>query len=168
MVDPKENPIRYCGLALAVFAAFAPAHAAAQQTEGLIVSSAREWGGQGGVYTCEQWRAYVTKMYRIADPRHRGYIEAADFERIKKISPVFHEASFDYFDMAGKGRVSQKDFIEFQSPFFAMFDKKHSCRVTQEDIRQANAPAPTTPLQRGGAGGRNGGGGGLGGGFGWR
>lgn len=161
--------MRYRGLALVFLAALAPAFAAAQQNEGLIVSTAHEWGGQGGVYTCEQWRAYVTKMYRIADPRRRGYIEAADFERIKKISPVFREASFDYFDMSGKGRVSQKDFIEFESPFFAIFDKKHTCRVTQEDIRQANAPAPATPIQRG-AGGRNGGGSGLGGGPGpgWR
>jgi hypothetical protein len=160
--------MRHRGLALVFLAALAPVLAAAQQNEGLVVSTAREWGGQGGLYTCEQWRAYVTKMYRIADPRRRGYIEAADFERIKKISPVFREASFDYFDMSGKGRVSQKDFIEFESPFFAMFDKKHTCRVTQEDIRQANAPAPTTPMQRGAGGGRNGSGPGLGGGFGWR
>jgi|GEM_PF-862616 hypothetical protein len=142
----------------------------AQQADEPLVATAREWGGQNGVYTCDQWRAYVTRMYRLADPRHRGYIEAKDFEIIKKASPVFQMASFDYFDMSGKGRVTQKEFVEFESPFFARFDKKHSCRVTSEDIRAANAPAAAAaPMQRGGGrGGQNGSQPGLGGGFGWR
>jgi len=134
-----------------------------------VVSTAREWGGQGGVFTCQQWRAYVTRMYKIADPRHRGYIDAASFELIRKASPVFENASFDYFDMAGKGRVSQKDFIEFESPFFARFDRTRSCRVTADDIRAVSAPKAATPMERGGrGGGQTGGGTGLGGGFGWR
>jgi len=146
--------------------------ALAQQDNDLLVSTAREWGGQNGVYTCDQWRSYVTRMYRIGDPRHRGYIEAKDFEIIKKASPVFAMATFDYFDMAGKGRVTQKEFIEFESPFFARFDKRHNCHVTSEDIRAAaTAPAASqTPMQRGGHGGasQNGSQPGLGGGFGWR
>jgi hypothetical protein len=153
----------------ALVAVFAPLTAFAQQSDDLLVSTARDWGGAGGVYTCEQWRAYVTRLYRLADPRGRGYIEATDFEIIKKTSAVFREATFDYFDMAGKGRVTKQEFIEFESPFFARFDKKHRRRVTHDDIRQANAPAPQTPMQRAGSGGRGGpGGGGLGGGFGWR
>ncbi|MGC1863895.1 MAG: EF-hand domain-containing protein [Methylocystis sp.] len=175
--------MRAGALAFAVIAAlgsaagFAP-KVFAQQADEPLVATASEWGGQGGVYTCDQWRAYVTRMYRLGDPRHRGYIEAKDFEIIKKASPVFQMATFDYFDMAGKGRVTQKEFIEFESPFFARFDKKHTCRVTGEDIRAANAPAQTqtqAPRQHGGRGGMDGGGngggyGGLtgGGGFGSR
>jgi hypothetical protein len=160
-------------------AGFAPnaliPRALAQQAEEPLIATAREWGGQHGVYTCDQWRAYVTRMYRLGDPRRRGYIEAKDFEIIKKASPVFQTATFDYFDMTGKGRVTQKEFIEFESPFFARFDKRHSCHVTSEDIRAANTPAPAqTPMQRGGRGGAGGGATqngsqpGLGGGFGWR
>ncbi len=154
-------------LALSLLASLLGAdRALAQQGDDPLVSTAREWGGQHGVYTCEQWRAYVTRIYRIGDPRRRGFIEAADFERMKKASPVFSAASFDYFDMAGKGRVSQKEFIEFQSPFFARFDAKHTCHVTSEQMRasatptETAAPAPT----RGGRGGGGMGGGGMGGG----
>ena len=153
--------------ALCSAAGFAP-RALAQQADEPLLATASEWGGQGGVYTCAQWRAYVTRMYRLGDPRKRGYIEAKDFEIIKKASPVFQTATFDYFDMAGKGRVTQKEFIEFESPFFARFDKRHSCRVTGDDIRAANAPAPAqtqAPQQHGGRGGGFGGmSGGLGGG----
>ena len=155
--------------ALCSAAGFAP-KVFAQQADEPLLATASEWGGQGGVYTCAQWRAYVTRMYRLGDSRHRGYIEAKDFEIIKKASPVFQMATFDYFDMTGKGRVTQKEFIEFESPFFARFDRRHTCRVTNDDIRAANTPTQTqTPQQRGGgSGGMAGGSGGLGGGFGWR
>ena len=155
--------------ALCSAAGFAPKAFAQQAADEPLVATANEWGGQHGVYTCDQWRAYVTRMYRLGDPRHRGYIEAKDFEIIKKASPVFQMATFDYFDMAGKGRVTQKEFIEFESPFFARFDRKHNCHVTSEDIRAANAPPAQTPMDRGGRGGGGGGmmggaGGGIGGG----
>ena len=125
--------------ALCAAAGFAP-KVFAQQADEPLLATASEWGGQGGVYTCAQWRAYVTRMYRLGDSRHRGYIEAKDFEIIKKASPVFQVATFDYFDMTGKGRVTQKEFIEFESPFFARFDRRHTCRVTNDDIRAANTP----------------------------
>ena len=162
--------MRARALALAAIALCSAPKVFAQQADEPLLATASEWGGQGGVYTCAQWRAYVTRMYRLGDPRKRGYIEAKDFEIIKKASPVFQMATFDYFDMTGKGRVTQKEFIEFESPFFARFDRRHACRVTNDDIRAANTPAQTTPQQRGGGGngGMTGGSGGLGGGFGWR
>ncbi len=137
-----------------------------------VAATAREWGGQGGYFTCDQWRAYVTRMARIGDPRHKGYIDAAGFELIKKASPVFENASFDYFDMQGKGRISQKEFVEFESPFFARFDKNHTCHVTLEDIRAASKPQEAPPLDRNSGqnagNSMNGSGPGLGGNFGGR
>ena len=113
--------MRARALALAAIAAlcsaagFAP-KVFAQQADEPLVATANEWGGQHGVYTCAQWRAYVTRMYRLADPRNRGYIEAKDFEIIKKASPVFQMATFDYFDMAGKGRVTAKGIHRIREP----------------------------------------------------
>jgi hypothetical protein len=155
-------------------AAWAQSSDPAPHRRDFVVDTAAEWGGQGGVYTCQQWRAYVTRMYRIGDPKRRGYIDAAGFELIKRASPVFQEASFDYFDMEGKGRVSQKDFIEFESPFFARFDKQHTCHVTMSEVRSAGdaKSGGAAPAERGGGhggmtgGGLMGGGIGSGGGFG--
>jgi len=69
--------------ALCSAAGFAP-NVFAQQADEPLLATASEWGGQGGVYTCAQWRAYVTRMYRLGDPRKRGYIEAKDFEIIRR------------------------------------------------------------------------------------
>lgn len=138
----------------------------------VVVATASEWGGSQGVYTCDEWRRYLKRMFNLADKRHRGFIDAQDFEVVRRVSPVFRAASFDYFDMAGAGRVSQKDFLAFPSPFFARFDKTKACRVTQEELRQAaKAPAAGAPGEApegrprgGGMPGRGGGGFGRGGG----
>ncbi|HMK90532.1 MAG TPA: hypothetical protein VK446_12990 [Methylocystis sp.] len=146
---------RFLVLPLCWLALTAPggSRALAQGGADMLVSTASEWGGQGGAYTCQQWRAYVTKLYRVADPKGRGYFGAKDFERIKMASSVFAQASFDFFDQSGKGRVTQKEFIEAESPFFALFDKKKNCHVTMEDIRQATAAKPATPAEdKGGRG----------------
>ncbi len=154
--------LRSLAAACAILCA-APAFAQSAAGDALV-ATANEWGGQGGAYTCQQWRAYVSRIYRVGDARHRGYMDAADFERIKAVSPVFAQASFDFFDQAGKGKITQKEFVEAQSPFFALFDKHRTCRVTREDIAAANKPAPASPLDRR----RSGSGGPSMGDFGWR
>jgi hypothetical protein len=139
------------------------------------LATSSEWGGAGGVYTCEQWRQYLERMFRMADKRRRGFIDAQDFEVIPRLSPVFHGATFDYFDMAGKGRVTRQEFVAFQSPFFAHYDKRKTCRVFQEELAKAQSPgggqskeAPTSYGSGfpGNAGRGAGGGGGFGGGYG--
>ena len=164
-------------LALAVVGVLDPVSSSAQQNDDLLVSTAREWGGDNGVFTCDQWRAYMAKLYRLADPKRRGYIDEKSFAIIPRSSSVFATATFDYFDQAGAGRVTKEEFLGFQSPFFARFDKKHSCHVTAEDLRAANPSAekqeqhPTIPSGHHGAGlggGGPGSGGFGGGGFGGR
>jgi hypothetical protein len=132
-----------------------------------VLATSSEWGGAGGVYTCEQWKQYLERMFRLADKRKRGFIDAQDFEIIPRMSPVFQAASFDYFDMAGKGRVTRAEFLAFPSPFFARYDRKKSCRVFQEELAKAQTPSAGGQEPSPGAGfpGRDRGGG-FGGGYG--
>jgi hypothetical protein len=113
----------------------------APQGEDAVLATASEWGGAQGVYTCEQWRQYLQRMYNVADKRRRGYFDAQDFETVRRISPVFRSATFDYFDMSGKGRVTKAEFLAFPSPFFQRYDKRGTCRVMQEELARASAPA---------------------------
>ncbi|WP_099831766.1 hypothetical protein [Methylosinus trichosporium] len=119
-------------------------------------------------------------MYNVADKRRRGYFDAQDFERMRRISPVFRSATFDYFDMSGKGRVTKAEFLAFPSPFFQRYDKRGTCRVQQEELARASSggsggqrpsdgDAGFPGHSRGGGyggGGYGGGGGGFGGGYG--
>jgi uncharacterized membrane protein YgcG len=134
----------------------------------IVVSTARIWGGnKDGAYTCDEWKQYLSRMYNLADSKHVGFITAADFVRVKRASPVFANADFDFFDTSGKGKISRKDFIAQPSPFFTRFDTKASCRVTEADIQKVLAAEKQPKAPEGGrGGGRRGGGGGRGGGMG--
>jgi len=72
-------------------------------------------------------------------------------------SPVFARASFDFFETAVKGRVTQKEFMEAENPFFAYFHRNKTCHVTQADMRAVTSPkARETPQQKQGRGGGGG------------
>ena len=159
--------MRKAALALALVSTLGASPSFGQQSDDVLVSTAREWGGEGGVYTCEQWRTYVAKLYRLADPKKRGYIDEKSFAIIPKTSSVFASATFDYFDQSGKGRVTREEFLDFESPFFARFDKKHSCHVTSDELRAASgSPSPKEEKPQQIGGGHHGFGGGSGGGLG--
>ena len=103
------------------------------------------WGDrQGrGVYTCEEWKAYVGKLFDQADRNHDGFVDAKEFEAIRKADPMFKDADICYFDDNRDGKLSRAEFVNQPNPFFARYDKKGTCRVTLDEIMdQANAEAP--------------------------
>jgi hypothetical protein len=103
------------------------------------------WGDREGrgVYTCEEWKRYVAKLFDQADRNRDGFLDAKEFEAIRKADPMFKEADVGYFDDNRDGRVSRAEFVNQQNPFFARYDKKGTCRVTLDEIMdQANAAAP--------------------------
>ena len=103
------------------------------------------WGDrQGrGVYTCEEWKAYVNKLFDQADRNHDGFVDAKEFEAIRKADPMFKDADIGYFDDNRDGKLSRAEFVNQPNPFFARYDKKGTCRVTIDEIMDAaNAAAP--------------------------
>jgi hypothetical protein len=124
----------------------------------VVLATASEWGGQGGVYTCDQWKAYLGRMFNLADTKHRGFIDAKDFQIVKRSGKVFASADFGYFDESGKGRLTREEFVNQTNPFFLKYDLKGTCRVTSADIASAGKPAQSQPsplgvLKGGGMGG---------------
>src|ERR1700731_2704064 len=105
-----------------------------------IIASLLNWDfNHDGVFTCENWKRYMTQLFNNADRQKRGYLTATEFEAIKSADPMFANADFDYFDVRKKGRITRSDFVDRPSPFFVRYDTKHTCRVARAEI---NAPAP--------------------------
>lgn len=103
------------------------------------------WGDrQGrGVYTCEEWKAYVGKLFDQADRNRDGFVDGKEFEAIRKADLMFKDADIGYFDDNRDGKLSRAEFVNQPNPFFARYDKKGTCRVTLDEIMdQANAEAP--------------------------
>jgi hypothetical protein len=108
------------------------------------VTWAAIWGDtkREGVYTCEEWKQYATKVFNDADRNRDGYVDvdAQEFEAIRKADRMFRDADLAYFDDNRDGRLSRAEFVNKPNPFFARYDKKGTCRVTLDDISNvANA-----------------------------
>ena len=108
-----------------------------------LLTWATVWGDteRQGVYTCEEWKRYAGKLFDQADRGHRGFIDAREFEAIRKADPMLKDADLGYFDDNRDGRVSRKEFVDKPNPFFARYDKKRTCRVTVDDIGNEAAEA---------------------------
>lgn len=107
-----------------------------------LVTWANAWGDPEGkgVFTCEEWKKYATKLFNEADRNHDGYLDTREFEAIRKADPMLKQAEIGYFDDNRDGRVSCSEFVDKPNPFFARYDRKGTCRVTYDDI---TAAAPT-------------------------
>ena len=72
-----------------------------------------------------------------ADRNHDGYVDAQEFEAIRKAHAMFKDADLGYFDDNRDGRLSRGEFVDKPNPLFARYDKKGTCRVTFDDIAAA-------------------------------
>jgi hypothetical protein len=98
-----------------------------------------------GIYTCEEWKSFMERLFKSADKNHDGSLSPAEFETVKKADPTLAEADFGYFDENRDGKISRKEFVEKPSAFILRFDRNGDCRVTPDEIRAATAPPRTDP-----------------------
>jgi hypothetical protein len=99
------------------------------------------WGDQAreGVYTCEEWKRYAGKLFDDADRNRDGFVDAQEFQSIRKADKMLRDADLAYFDDNRDGRLSKAEFVNKPNPFFARYDRKGKCRVTLDEITDALA-----------------------------
>ena len=98
-----------------------------------------------GVYTCDEWKSYLDRMFTLADRNHDGRLDAKEFDTIRKAAPVLADADFGYFDENQDGKITRKEFVTKPSEFILTKDRNGDCRVTPDEMKPAEAPAPAQP-----------------------
>jgi hypothetical protein len=136
------------------------------------MAAASRWdANHDGVFTCEEWKQYASRLFTLADKNTDGFLDAKEFQQLGKVEPIFADAEIAYFDDNHDQRLSRKEFAGKPSPFFARYDANRDCRVTAEELKAANGSAPKGDGSKrgspkgGGPGGMGGGGPGARGGF---
>lgn len=117
-----------------------------------LARSAAVWDANNDqIYTCAEWKKFVTDLFNQADRNHDGFVDAQEFKSIQDATPQFKDSSLGYFDDNGDGRLSRAEFVDKPNPFFLQFDKNRDCKVTIEEIMDASRPAyaPPTPQSSG-------------------
>jgi hypothetical protein len=143
-----------CGIGVVgLFLTGAPlalAQTAPPRGDAMLNSGPPTWdANHDGVYTCDEWKSFMDRLFKTADSNHDGSLSPSEFAAVKKADPTLADADFGYFDENQDGKITRKEFVEKPSAFILRFDRNGDCRVTAEEIKTGSAPKPTGgPVER--------------------
>lgn len=120
------------------------------QSDPMLNSGPPIWDtNHDGIYTCEEWKSYMDRLFTSADRNHDGKLDPTEFATVQKADATLAEADFGYFDENQDGKITRKEFVEKPSLFILRFDKNGDCRVTPDEIKAGVAPrGPQGPAER--------------------
>jgi hypothetical protein len=140
-------------MGIAVLLALATArHASAQSTAGGDAArsprSTRDtsstngpdaWdANRDGVYTCDEWKGYLDRLFNLADRNRDGHLDPSEFAVIRRAGASLAEADFGYFDENQDGKITRGEFVDKPSEFILQHDKNGDCRVTPDEMKDAS------------------------------
>jgi hypothetical protein len=91
-----------------------------------------------GIYTCEEWKSYLDRLFNLADRNRDGHLDPSEFSTIRRAGTAFADADFGYFDENQDGKITHSEFVDKPSEFILQFDKNGDCRVTQDEMKGAS------------------------------
>ena len=120
-----------CG-GVAVWLCLAGASAVLAQTaspdDAMLNKGPPSWdANHDGVYTCDEWKAYMDRLFKSADRNHDGKLDPSEFATVQKADATLADADFGYFDENQDDKITRSEFVEKQSPFILRFDANGDC-----------------------------------------
>ena len=118
--------------------------------DALLSNGPPTWdANRDGVYTCDEWKSFLDRVFTLADRNRDGHLDQSEFATVRKADATLADADFGYFDENQDGKITRKEFVEKPSPFILRFDRNGDCRVTADEIKAGNAPkGPQGPTER--------------------
>jgi hypothetical protein len=111
-----------------------------------FVIAAVTWDlNKDGNVTCDEWKQYVTMLFREADADHDGMLTREEYAALSRRDRLFETAGFKYFDANGDGRISLSEMVDKPNPAFILLDKNHDCVLTPDERVQASGPREDAP-----------------------
>jgi Ca2+-binding EF-hand superfamily protein len=102
-----------------------------------------------GIYTCEEWKNHLDRIFTAADRNRDGRLDPAEFAAVRRADSMLADADFGYFDENQDGKITRDEFVSKPSAFIMRFDRNGDCRVTGDEIRASTAPkGPQGPAER--------------------
>ncbi|WP_325019673.1 EF-hand domain-containing protein [Bradyrhizobium sp.] len=120
------------------------------RAEDPMLNSSPAWdANHDGVYTCEEWKSFMDRLFVSADKGRKGFLTRQEFDAVKKADPALAQADFGYFDENQDGKISRKEFVDKPSVFIVRFDRNGDCKVTPDELKAASSPQSTgAPQER--------------------
>jgi hypothetical protein len=118
--------------------------------DAMLANGPPSWDtNRDGVYTCDEWKSFMGRIFTSADRNRDGSLSPSEFATVQKADASLAEAEFGYFDENQDGKITRKEFVEKPSAFILRFDRNGDCRVTPDEIKAGTTPKPTGgPVER--------------------
>ena len=62
--------------------------------------------------TCDEWKQYVTSLFREADANHDGVLTREEYAALSRRDRLFETVGFDYWDANHDGRISLSETVD--------------------------------------------------------
>ena len=126
---------------------------AATPVELEFATAAITWDlNKDGNVTCDEWKQYVTGLFREADVNRDGNLTRTEFAALARRDRLFETVGFNYFDANADGRLTLAEMTEKPNPAFTLLDKNGDCvigpdervqpRIGREEGKSTVAPPP--------------------------
>ena len=115
-----------------------------------FVIAAVTWDlNKDGDVTCDEWKQYVTSLFREADANHDGVLTREEYAALSRRDRLFETVGFKYFDANGDGRLTLSEMVDKPNPAFTLLDKNHDCVLSPDERVQSRGPAEDAPKDTG-------------------
>jgi EF hand len=115
-----------------------------------FVIAAVTWDlNKDGDVTCDEWKQYVTRLFREADANHDGVLTRDEYAALSRLDRLFETVSFNYWDANGDGRLTLSEMVDKPNPAFTLLDRNHDCVLTPDERVQSRSPAEDAPRDAG-------------------
>jgi hypothetical protein len=101
-----------------------------------------------GNVTCDEWKQYVTGLFREADANRDGILTKEEYAAMGRRDRLFDSVGLAYFDANADGRLSLSEMTEKPNPAFTLLDKNHDCVLTRDERVQMSAPRDDGPREK--------------------
>jgi hypothetical protein len=86
-----------------------------------------------GHVTCEEWKQYVTGLFRASDANHDGILTREEYAQLTRRDKLFETVGMNYFDANADGRLSLPEMTEKPNPAFALLDRSGDCVIASDE-----------------------------------
>jgi len=115
--------------------------ASATPIEREFIGAAVTWDlNKDGDVTCDEWKQYVTGLFREADANRDGILTREEFAVLARRDRLFETVGLAYFDANADGRLSLSEMTDKRNPAFTLLDKNGDCVLSRDERVQTSAP----------------------------
>jgi Ca2+-binding EF-hand superfamily protein len=86
-----------------------------------------------GNVTCEEWKQYVSGLFREADTNRDGILTREEYAQLTRRDKLFETVGMNYFDANADGRLSLSEMVDKPNPAFALLDKNGDCVIASDE-----------------------------------